>query len=254
MIFFERTFEYIMQILLCDTVFKINNIYSYLEHYCKNYIYNGKRNAEYVVTVSISDITFEREKSRQEDIKEGIEIREFSDEYLETIAVYRKICRCLLDKDILLFHGSVISVDGAGYLFTAKSGTGKSTHTRYWREYFKDRAVMVNDDKPLLKIKEGKVNVYGTPWDGKHRLSTNTCVPLKAICILNRGSENRICKIDKKDAYAMLLQQVNRPVGDTLAMTKTLNLVDELSESVDFYSMYCTMNIDAARVAYEGMK
>lgn len=243
-----------MKILLCDTVFKIDNIYLYVESYCKDYLYLGSRDVEFTLTITFDDIEFEREKSRQEDIKEGIEIREFSNEYLETITVYRKICRCLLDKDILLFHGSVISVDGAGYLFTAKSGTGKSTHTRYWREYFKDRAVMINDDKPLLKIKEGRVNVYGTPWDGKHRLSTNTCVPLKAICILNRGSENRIYKIDKKDAYAMLLQQVNRPVGDALAMTKTLNLVDQLSESVDFYSMYCTMNIDAARVAYEGMK
>lgn len=243
-----------MKILLCDTVFKIDNIYLYVESYCKDYLYQGSRDVEFTLTLTFDDIEFEREKSRQEDIKEGIEVREFSNEYLETIAVYRKICRYLLEKDILLFHGSVISVDGVGYLFTAKSGTGKSTHTRYWREYFKDRAVMVNDDKPLLKIKEGKVNVYGTPWDGKHRLSTNTCVPLKAICILDRGSENRICKIDKKEAYTMLIQQVNRPVGDALAMTKTLNLVDQLSESVDFYSMYCTMNIDAARVAYEGMK
>lgn len=243
-----------MKILLCDTVFKIDNIYLYVESYCKDYLYQGSRDVEFTLTITFDDIEFEREKSRQEDIKEGIEVREFSNEYLETIAVYRKICRYLLEKDILLFHGSVISVDGVGYLFTAKSGTGKSTHTRYWREYFKDRAVMVNDDKPLLKIKEGKVNVYGTPWDGKHRLSTNTCVPLKAICILDRGSENRICKIDKKEAYTMLIQQVNRPVGDALAMTKTLNLVDQLSESVDLYSMYCTMNIDAARVAYEGMK
>lgn len=242
-----------MQILLCDTVFKINNLYSYLEHYCKNYIYNGEKNAEYILSVSISDINFEREKSRQEDIKEGIEIRDFSNEYLETIAVYRKICRCLLEKNILLFHGSVISVDGVGYLFTAKSGTGKSTHTRYWREYFKDRAIIVNDDKPLLEIKDNSVYVYGTPWDGKHRLSTNICVPLKAICILNRGNENKIDSIDKKDAYTMLMQQVNRPVGDVFAMTKTLNLVDQLSESVDFYSMYCKMDIDAARVAYEGM-
>lgn len=243
-----------MKILLCDTLFEIDNIYSYIEQYCKNYLYEGDRDVEYTISVSMSDIDYEREKSRQEDIKEGIDIREFSNDYLETIAVYRKICRCLLDKNILLFHGSVVSVDGVGYLFTAKSGTGKSTHTKYWREYFKDRAIMVNDDKPLLEIKDNKVCVYGTPWDGKHRLSTNVCVPLKAICILNRGNENTIASIDKKDAYAMLLQQVNRPVGDVLSMTKTLELVDQLSECVEFYSMYCTMDIDAARIAYEGMK
>lgn len=243
-----------MKILLCNTLFQINPLHSYIQQYCKDYLYEGDRTLDYTISTTTDDIAYEREKSKQEDIKEGIAIREFSDAYLETIAVYRKICKCLLEKDILLFHGSVISVDGIGYLFTAKSGTGKSTHTKYWREYFKDRAVMINDDKPLLEIKENKVYAYGTPWDGKHRLSTNTCVPLKAICILQRGDTNTISKIDKKDAYTMLLQQVNRPIGDVSAMNKTLELVDALSNCVEFYSLHCTMDITAAKVAYEGMK
>lgn len=78
---------------------------------------------------------------------------EYSLSYLETLAVYRKIVTRLVFSDILLIHGSAIAVDGKAYLFTAPSGTGKSTHTRMWREYFKDRAVMVNDDKPLNKQK-----------------------------------------------------------------------------------------------------
>ena len=127
-------------------------MYSYIESYCKDYLYNGE-GFDYSISINNQDILYEKEKSRKEDIKEGISIREFSDAYLETLAVYRKICRCLLDENVLLLHGSVVSVDGIGYLFTAKSGTGKSTHTRYWREYFKDRAIMINDDKPLLEIK-----------------------------------------------------------------------------------------------------
>lgn len=243
-----------MKILICNTLFQINPLHSYIQQYCKDYLYEGDRTIDYTISTTTDDIAYEREKSKQEDIKEGITIREFSDAYLETIAVYRKICKCLLEKDILLFHGSVISVDSIGYLFTAKSGTGKSTHTKYWREYFKDRAVMINDDKPLLAIRENKAYAYGTPWDGKHRLSTNTCVPLKAICILQRGDTNTISKIDKKDAYTMLLQQVNRPVGDVSAMNQTLELIDALSNCVEFYSLHCTMDITAAKVAYEGMK
>lgn len=242
-----------MKILLVNKVFLIHNMYSYIESYCKDYLYDGE-GFDYSITIRMSDILYEKEKSRKEDIKEGIPIREFSDAYLETLAVYRKICRCLLDEDILLFHGSVVSVDGIGYLFTAKSGTGKSTHTKYWRDYFEDRAIMINDDKPLLEIKENRVNVYGTPWDGKHRLSTNTCVPLKAICILHRGQDNYISRIGMIDAYSMLIQQVNRPIGDASAMSKTLELIDRLCSCVEFYSMHCTMDIDAARVAYEGMK
>lgn len=243
-----------MQILLCDTVFDIRNIYPYIEEYCREYLYSGEQKAEFSMIITQEDIAYEREKSRQEDIKEGREVRIFRDDYLEILAVYRKVCRCLLEKNILLFHGSVVSVDGIGYLFTAKSGTGKSTHTRYWREYFGEKAVVVNDDKPLLALKGSQVMAYGTPWDGKHRLSTNISVPLKAICILHRGSENSICRMDKKEAYPMLLQQTNRPVGDVSGMSKTLELIDRLSNCVEFYSLHCTMNKEAAKIAYEGMR
>lgn len=243
-----------MILLLADTVIQVNNLYAYIEEYCKDYIYTGSRDIEFCIDVYDSDIEYERNKSRQEDIKEGIKIREFSDDYLETLAVYRKICMYLLDKNIILFHGSTISVDGVAYLFTAKSGTGKSTHTKYWREYFKDRAVMINDDKPLLEIKDDGVIVYGTPWDGKHRLSNNTKVKLKSICVLNRGKENIITKVDSSEIYGILLQQVYKPINNIDAMYKTLNLIDKLCKGVEFYSMNCTMNIEAAKVAYEGMK
>ena len=80
------------------------------------------------MTTSQEDIDFEREKSASEDEVEGIPTRHFSDSYLEELAVYRKIAEKMIDYDTILFHGSVIAVDGIGYLFTAKSGTGKSTH------------------------------------------------------------------------------------------------------------------------------
>ena len=142
---------------------------------------------DFSVAITLSDIAFERERSEAERQIEGLSPHHFSDPYLETLAVYRKIAEKMPDYGVVLFHGSCIAVDGIGYLFTAKNGTGKSTHTRLWRELLKDRAVMVNDDKPLIRIDENGAVVYGTPWDGKHRLSTNTSVPLKALCVLERG-------------------------------------------------------------------
>lgn len=76
---------------------------------------------------------------------------------LEETAVYRKIADKMVDYDTFVFHGSVIAVEGQAYLFTAKSGTGKSTHTRLWREMLGDKAVMVNDDKPMLRVTESGV-------------------------------------------------------------------------------------------------
>lgn len=229
---------------------EVNAMFERTLSFCEKYI--CQKDPEFSVTITPEDIAFEREKSAREDEMEGKPVRDFSDAYLETIAVQRKITEQLFAHDILLFHGSVVAVDGAAYLFTAKSGTGKSTHTRFWRETFGNRAVMVNDDKPFLHIAETGVTVFGSPWNGKHGLGTNTSVPLKAICILERGKENSIEKIPSKDALFMLLQQSNRPLN-VQYMPKYMELIDKLSAGVVFYRMKCNMDPAAAMVAYEAM-
>lgn len=236
---------------IADKVVEVTSIYDEVHEYCAEY--QTDENADYSVMTAQADIDYEREKSAREDEIEGIPTRHFSDGYLEELAVYRRIAEKMIDFDTVLFHGSVIAVDGAGYLFTAKSGTGKSTHTRLWREYFGDRAVMVNDDKPLLKITDSGVTAYGTPYNGKHRLGSNISVPLKAICILTRAADNHIEPITREQAYTMLLQQVYRP-ADMLKMAKTLELADRLADSVKLCQLGCNMDISAAKVAFEGMQ
>lgn len=261
-------------IRLAGQLFTICPVYDYIREYCKDYIvadvtgYSrladgdteytlsrvGDITTESVIRITItqSDIDFEREKSAREDVREGIHIRQFSDAYLETLAVYHKIAEHLLSCDTLLFHGSVIAVDGEGYLFTAKSGTGKSTHTRLWREYFGERAVMVNDDKPLLHITDSGVTVYGTPWDGKHRLSTNTAVPLNGIFLLERDTTNHIEPAAPHVVYPLIVQQTNRSFTAD-GMKQTLSLIDHMLSVVPVYRLGCNMDIEAARVAYEGI-
>ena len=238
-------------IKLANTNIEVNALYESTMQFCQEYICNDQ--PDFSVKVSPADISLEREKSAREDALEGIPTRHFPDEYLETLAVYRKIAEQLLQYDTLLFHGSVVAVDGEGYLFTAKSGTGKSTHTSFWRQEFGPRAFMVNDDKPLLQIKGGKIWAFGTPWDGKHRLSTNTCVPLKGICILERGTENHIEAISPRQALPMLLQQSYRSPNPNSAV-QLLSILDRLTDAVSFYLLHCNLDPSAARVAYEGMK
>ncbi len=239
------------QIKLAGQVIQLRPLHPYLRRYCQGYLAQGE--PAFSVALSQADIDFEREKSAREDALEGIPTRRFSDGYLETLAAYRKIALRLLEEDVLLFHGSALAMDGAGYLFTAKSGTGKSTHARLWRERFGDRVVMINDDKPLLQVTNRGVRVWGSPWDGKHRLSTNTSAPLKALCVLSRGADNRIAPITAREAYPTLLQQVYRP-PDPAAMEKTLALVDALGASVELYALACNMEPQAALTAWEGMR
>ena len=216
--------------------------------YCAEYLCYG--NPHYVLEISPVDIKQENEHSAREKTAEEHSMNEYSDAYLELAAVQRKICEKMVDYDTILMHGSVVAVDGVAYLFTAKSGTGKSTHTRFWREVFGERAVMVNDDKPLLKLTQDGVLACGTPWDGKHRLSSNVCLPLKVICILERGEANEISRISPQEALPMVFQQTYRPKN----LGKYMEIIDKLAGRVEFYRLRCNMTPEAAQVAYEAMK
>jgi len=236
---------------IAGKVIAVSSIHNEVHDYCADYLTDEE--ADFTVTTSQEDIDHERAKSAREAQVEGLPVYDYQDSYLEELAVYRKIAGKMTEYDTILFHGSVIAVDGVGYLFTAKSGTGKSTHTRLWREYFGERAVMVNDDKPLLHVAEDGVTAYGTPYNGKHGLGMNTSVPLKAICILTRSAENHIEPITRSQAYTMLLQQVYRP-SEVSRVAHTLSLIDRLADKVGLYLLGCNMDISAAKVAYEGMR
>ena len=237
-------------IRIAGRVVAVSALFESTRKFCAGYICDEK--PDFAVTITEQDIAFEREKAAKEDAIEGVPIRNLGDAQLEETAVQRKITEELFAFDTLLFHGSVIAVDGEAYLFTAKSGTGKSTHTRLWRELLGDRAVMVNDDKPFLQLTEDGVNVYGSPWNGKHKLGSNICVPLKAICILERGEQNEIKEIPASEAVYMMLQQTNRPMRAKW-MPKYMELLDKLSEKLTFYRLLCTIDPQAAALAYEAM-
>ena len=203
-------------------------------------------------TVTEEDIAFERRFLYEEALEEGFRVRNFPDPFLERAAIQRKFAEVLFDLDILLLHGSTVAVDGSAYLFTARSGTGKSTHTRLWREVFGSRAVMVNDDKPFLKFTPEEILACGSPWSGKHGLDSNVSVPLKGICLLERGAENQITPLNQEDALAFLQKQCHIP-ADPGKLPRLLELLEELTRRVPLWRMTCTKDPQAALVAYSTM-
>lgn len=231
---------------IADKTICISSLYGEVQRLCANYRIPSCE-PDLHVSIQQTDIDFERDRSR----REGTYLSS-SDAYLETLAVYRKIAEWMPLHRTMLFHGSAVAVDGACYLFAAKSGTGKSTHARLWRELLGSRAVMVNDDKPLLRVGDEGVEVCGTPWNGKHHLDTNTIVPLRAVCFLERAEDNSICRIDAQDGYVGLLKQTYRPMEET-ALIKTLHYINTLATTVPLYQLRCNMDLDAARVSYGAM-
>ena len=236
---------------LADTPVRIRAIWPATRRFLQDYLTEEPACLE--IETSQESIERERGMSAETRAREGLPAVPASDAYLERLAIYRELAEQMVDRDVLLLHGSVVAVDGEAYLFTAKSGTGKSTHTRLWREVFGERAVMINDDKPLLHVGEESVRAYGTPWNGKHHLGGNGSAPLKALCILERDSINHVEPVTPEDAFPKMLQQCYLPESME-KMEKTLALLERMSSLVKLYRLGCNMDPEAALVAYQGMQ
>lgn len=229
----------------------VQPLFQSTREYCKAYLTD--QIPDFFVNVTAEDLVFQQSILEQEAVEEGLKIRKFSDPFLERITIQRKVAEQLLTQDTLMLHGSTVSVDGNAYLFTGPCGTGKSTHTRLWREVFGHRALMVNDDMPFLQIKQNEVLAYGSPWNGKHGLSTNICARLQGICFLQRGTENKIYVVSPAQGLTALRQQIYTPADETL-LKKGLALTERMSEIVPLWQMYCNMQPEAAEVSYNAMK
>ena len=228
---------------------KVHSLFDSTKDYCRNYL--TEEDAEFEVVVTPGDLAFEQAELLAEAKAEGMKPRKFTDPFLDRAAIQRKFADYLFGHSILLCHGSTVAVDGKAYLFTAKCGTGKSTHTRLWRETFGDRAQMVNDDKPFLILTDDGVLACGAPWSGKHGLDTNITVPLAGICILERGPENIIRPIPAEEALPRLLHETHCPEGQD---SQFLELVERLANQTSLWRMACTKDQEAAEVAHRVMQ
>ena len=237
-------------ISLAGILIEIHSIHDTVFRQCGDYLAEVGQ-ADFTVEISQSDIEYERQKSIREAILEHLQPVDYADAYLETLAVYRKIAVHMLDYDTFLMHGSVVAARGGAYLFAARSGTGKTTHTKLWLENIPGSYV-VNGDKPLIRVWDGYSEACGTPWAGKEAMNTNVIVPLKAICLLERGQDNYIEEQPFMKAYANLFQHIYRP-GEERAVRKTMELILKLRESVRIYRLVCNMEPEAAIMAADAM-
>lgn len=152
----------------------------------------------------------------------------------EFIAIHRKLSELLLFDDIIVIHGAAIGFKGQSFVFSGRSGTGKTTHIVNWLHQC-PYSFAINGDKPFIKINnDGSALACGSPWAGKEGMYTNTMVPLKAVILMERAEDNHIEQISFAQAFPTLLQQTYRP-DDAIKMRKTLHLMQRLSSTVSFW-------------------
>ena len=157
----------------------------------------------------------------------------------------------LLKHGGILLHSSCVVKDNQAYLFSAPSGTGKSTHTSLWLKYFDD-AKILNDDKPALIIKNGTLYACGTPFSGKTNLSLNEEYKVKGIAFLQRSKDNWIKEMPSSKAIYSILNQTIRPNSEDV-MDKAIKIIEEIVNLTKIYEFGCNISLDAVKVSYEAM-
>jgi hypothetical protein len=218
----------------------MDNRYPYVEKQCEGYYCEP------------TDLAFTVSATEEEIAKEQA-LGDFPAGYCESICLYRHICETMPLYNVFLFHACVIEVDGYAYAFTAKSGTGKTTHCALWLKTIPNARVL-NGDKPLIRLMDdGSLVAYGTPWNGKEDWGANISAPLAAICFIERGETNSISRVDGGEVIDRLIHQLHLR-GSRQSVACQLGLIDGLVKGVPFYRLYCNISLEAAQLSYSTMR
>ena len=196
---------------------------------------------------SIPDITI---RAEQYDAARWPDLNSDSLAYMESgYAFYY----WLLKFDGMMLHSSAIELDGSAYLFSGPSGVGKSTHTGLWQRMF-PQARLFNDDKPALREKDGVWYAYGTPWCGKNGININMKAPIKGICFLRQGPENKIRRLYGIEAAREIISQTNWRFNKAETLDIVMRIVENVVKSVPIWMMECLPNEDSVMLSYNTMK
>lgn len=230
-------------IKIAGVVAGIDNRYEYIEQLCRGYVVTGEAPA---FTVRAEEWELDREEAAAAPQYRG------NRPYHESNCLYRKLCLGLVDYDAFLMHSAVIEVEGQALAFAAKSGMGKSTHILLWRERFGREIHIINGDKPIYRFLDGRLYACGTPWRGKESWGRNAMAPLKALCFLERGPENRLTRLAPAEVTPRLFHQLLLP-KEPERMDRFLSLVDRMLESTPCWLLRCDMTPAAAEAARRGL-
>lgn len=227
-----------MKYLIADLVTEYNPEYEYLKKLSEPFEYLGNRDTDIKLLLSKKYISDLHSKMTDESTIENAEEFAYSGAFNRAIIKY----------NAMLIHSSAICYDGGAYLFSARSGVGKSTHTKLWLKAFPDKTEIINDDKPVVRIIDGKAIVFGTPFDGGSGIANNKSAHLKAVVFLERGNDNIIRKATTQEIlnnlYFSTARYINKEDADTL-----LKNFEMLIDKTNFYILSCNMDVSAAYIA-----
>jgi hypothetical protein len=152
----------------------------------------------------------------------------------------------ILFKQGMVLHASAIEYEGKGIVFSAPSGTGKSTQANLWRQHMGAR--VLNGDRPALKVKEGKAYVYGTPWSGSSPEYLNLSSPLRAVILLEQAPKNTIRQLSMEEAVLRLMPRCFLPYHNKELMEMAVTNVESIIKATPVYLLSCRPDLGAVEL------
>ncbi len=222
------------RIKVADVCVEIDNRYGFVEDVCRDYIIKEDEPPAFRVQVS-SDEVHRMLSGATWNLTAPM---------AESYLINRQLCRKMAEYDAYLFHSAVISYRGKCIAFSGTRGTGKSTHISLWREAFGKEVTVINGDKPLLALRDGKLIAYGTPWCGKEGWQTNTSAELNAVVFLEQAKTNEITPVDKEEFTHRISEQILPPANRDTA-DKFVELLHHTVEHVPAYVLKCNVSSGA---------
>ncbi len=236
---------YTFRMKIGEIVAEVASNHSYLSRICEPYFTDERANCQ--ITIDQQSIDNERMMAAASKNPGDIIPEDTEDWFLEVYVLLHKLLPHLPEHNMLFLHGSAILYNDKAYIFVAPSGTGKSTHTRLWKECFGEAVTVINDDKPFLAFRDDKAYLCGTPWRGKHNIGQNLAAELGGICILSQAPTDEIREVAPFDAVSDIIQQCNlqRYLHN---VPLALDLIDKLLNTVSVYRLSCTPTLVAVDV------
>lgn len=235
------------RIKIGNIVADVQSNHNYIKEISSEYLSNDPSNCG--IVIDDTAITRERIAVLAEPNSIDAAPSHLEDWFLEVYALLHGFLPILPEYNMLFLHGSAIKYGDKAYMFIAPSGTGKSTHSRLWKERFGDKVTIINDDKPFLAFHDNRVYVCGTPWRGKHNVGGNFKVELGGICILSRAVSNSILRISPADAMNDVIKQSNlQSYNDNKLLA--LDLIQKLLDTVPTYRLLCKPDMEAVDVCF----
>lgn len=158
----------------------------------------------------------------------------------------------MMRKNTFILHSSFICENNKAILFSASSQTGKSTQANLWNQYKNSK--IINGDRTFLNKIDGKWVAHGSPYAGSSKIFINESYELECIILLKQAKYNKIYTQSIKDKYKFLLKEITINYWDIDFYNKVIDLLIDLLNNVDVYTLECLPNKGAVDILAQKLK